>query len=377
MLLALMTYWVAHATGWWRLRWPAAAAADAAIVWLLVHNIPAEDPFHVTAAIAASLGLFVGSLGSFAIRTLLLRRDVIRFEVFQSGAALILGYGGAAYVARVSSLETVPFGLAGLMLGVGAYAVSFWRDATHLSRSNFYYFSTLAIALTIAGGSLALPVSWAASLWIIVAPACAWLGRRYSHATLTAHGSAYLIAASAASGLLALTGYALLGPVPVAWREVTPIALAVLVAAAVCSAITPLGVRTLRAANVVMSIAGRRPYLGVPRAIALAVFVLGLSGVAIAEAVVFPSGQPGIEGDWGIVATVRTIALALSAALMGLLARGDRVREAGWLVYPLLIATGMKILLEDFRHSEPSRLFVALIVYGGALIVAPRLASKR
>ena len=68
--------------------------------------------------------------------------------------------------------------------------------------------------------------------------------------------------------------------------------------------------------------------------------------------------------------------LSGAAVLMSGLARGDRVREAGWLVYPLFIAAGLKILVEDFRHSEPATLFVALVVYGSALILAPRLASK-
>jgi hypothetical protein len=125
-----------------------------------------------------------------------------------------------------------------------------------------------------------------------------------------------------------------------------------------------------------MSIAGRRTYLGVPRAIALAILVLGLSGIAVTWIVSAVSGPPSPERDAGIVATIRTITLAGAALLMALLARRDRVREAGWLIYPLLIAAGLKILLEDFRHSAPATLFVALVVYGSALIAAPRLASR-
>jgi hypothetical protein len=36
----------------------------------------------------------------------------------------------------------------------------------------------------------------------------------------------------------------------------------------------------------------------------------------------------------------------------------------------------VKLLFEDFRQSEPATLFIALIVYGSALIAGPRLASK-
>ena len=51
-----------------------------------------------------------------------------------------------------------------------------------------------------------------------------------------------------------------------------------------------------------------------------------------------------------------------------------RAFELGWLLYPVLIAGGLKLLAEDLRGSRASMLFVALAFYGAALIVAPRLA---
>src|SRR5437667_5488813 len=226
-----MTYWVADTDGWWRVRWPAALAADGTIVWLAMHSVPPQDSLQATLAVVAALALFLVSYGSFAVRMLVLGRDVIPFEIVQSGAALLVGYGGAAYIARASNLTTRPYGLVGLVFGACAYGVAFWRDASALSRKNFYYFSTVAIALVIAGGSLALSAPLAASVWIVLAPAGVLLGRRYSH-TLSGHGAAYLVAAAAASGLLAQAGYGLLGPAAWPWREVTPFALAALAAAA-------------------------------------------------------------------------------------------------------------------------------------------------
>jgi hypothetical protein len=52
----------------------------------------------------------------------------------------------------------------------------------------------------------------------------------------------------------------------------------------------------------------------------------------------------------------------------------SRALELGWLLYPVLVAGGLKLLAEDLRYSRASTLFVALALYGGALIVAPRLA---
>ena len=376
VLLAAMVYWVADVDRWWRVRWPAVLAADGAVLWLAIQSVPPQDSFRAVTAVLVALALFVASFAGSAVRVLILRKDVMPFDIVQSGAAFVVGYGGAAYIARASNLSTVQFGAAGLVLGGLLYDLAFWRVADALRGKNFYYISTMAIALVIAGGTLALQPFLAASLWIVLAPTAVWLGRRHSRATFSAHGAAYLAAAAVASGLVFQAGYGLLAQATWSWRSITPIALAALAAAAVCSAIAPLGVRTLRASNVVMAIAGRPTYLGAPRAIALAIFVLGLAGLAVNWIVAGLPGQPGPESHWGFVATIRTIMLAAAAVLMGLLARGDRVREASWLIYPLLIAAGLKILLEDFRHSEPGTLFIALIVYGSALIVVPRLASK-
>jgi hypothetical protein len=56
--------------------------------------------------------------------------------------------------------------------------------------------------------------------------------------------------------------------------------------------------------------------------------------------------------------------------------RSEHWREAGWLTYPLLVLTGLKILFVDFPQGRPSTLFVALGLYGAALIVTPRLMRR-
>ncbi len=373
VLLAVMIDWVGDARQWWHVRWLPALAADGMVVWLAIQNAPAPDGPQADAAVAVALTLFVGAFASFAARLLRRRQDVSRFEIFQSAAALVVGYGGAAYIARMSGLSTVSYGAAGLVLGACLYVVAFWRYS-NLTQSGVHYFSTMAIALVIAGGTLMLQPPLAAALWIVLAPAGMWLGRRDPPPTPSAHGAAYLVAAAAASGLLTLVGYGLLASAGLTWRTVAPVALATLAAAALCSAIAPMGVRTLRSTGVVVAIAGRRAYLGAPRAIALAVFVLGLSGVVVTWVVASLAGR---QGDWGLIATIRTATLAAATVFLALLARGDRMREAGWLIYPLLVMAGLKIVLEDLRLSEPGTLFVALILYGSALIVAPKLAAKR
>jgi hypothetical protein len=46
------------------------------------------------------------------------------------------------------------------------------------------------------------------------------------------------------------------------------------------------------------------------------------------------------------------------------------------LLYPLLAWGAVKLVVEDFSSSAPALLFVALALYGAALIVGPRMARR-
>jgi uncharacterized membrane protein AbrB (regulator of aidB expression) len=63
----------------------------------------------------------------------------------------------------------------------------------------------------------------------------------------------------------------------------------------------------------------------------------------------------------------------VATLLVAWVSRKARFREWGWLVYPLLIGVGLKMVVEDFKYSRPATLFIAMALYGAALIVAPRL----
>ncbi len=90
----------------------------------------------------------------------------------------------------------------------------------------------------------------------------------------------------------------------------------------------------------------------------------------VAPAMAALSGH-GIEA--GTLATERTAVLALGTLLVAWIGRHDRFREWSWLVYPLLVVTGLKMVAQDFGQSRPATLFIALALYGAALILAPRL----
>jgi predicted tellurium resistance membrane protein TerC len=69
--------------------------------------------------------------------------------------------------------------------------------------------------------------------------------------------------------------------------------------------------------------------------------------------------------------------LAVAALLIAWGARRGRFKEWAWLVYPLLVIIGLKMVVQDFKYSRPATLFIALALYGIALIVAPRLRRER
>jgi len=69
--------------------------------------------------------------------------------------------------------------------------------------------------------------------------------------------------------------------------------------------------------------------------------------------------------------------LVAGTLLLAWAGRRENWREAGWLAYPVLVATGFKVLLEDLPGGRPATLFVSFGLYGLALILVPRLRSPK
>jgi hypothetical protein len=79
----------------------------------------------------------------------------------------------------------------------------------------------------------------------------------------------------------------------------------------------------------------------------------------------------------GITATIKSLVLAVSTILLAWTRTAPGLTELSRLTYPLLIAGGLKILVEDLSTSRPATLFIALALYGAALILAPRVLKPR
>jgi hypothetical protein len=108
----------------------------------------------------------------------------------------------------------------------------------------------------------------------------------------------------------------------------------------------------------------------------LAVLAVGVDGLLAAAATALLGGGGDAGGDPGLLAATRSVILAATAVALAAAGRLPRLREAGWLVYPILAVGGLKLLADDFRHGRAVTLFIALAAYGTALLVVSRLTRK-
>jgi hypothetical protein len=361
--LGVATLWVGYVQDWVLLRWPVALVADLTVLALATGMSTHAPTYTAPVIIATQLLLLMGYLASIVVRTLVRGRDVVPFEIVQGSAALAVGFGGALYVAQATMFGRTMLVATGLVCGVACYAVAFAFVARRQGlRQNFYFYTSLALVLVLAGTGLLLaqaPLVWA--MLAVLASAAAW---RVGRVALSFHAAAYVIAAAFASGLLAWATTTWVGSMA-ALTPIPPPELLVLAALCFCWSIP------FKPAASTWGWYSRLPRLAIAAAFTwaaaagfVAVVVAGISRVA---------GAP----DAGAVATVRSVGLAVTAIAVASAARFDRFREAAWLLYPVLLAGAVKLIAEDLPHSRPATLFVALAFYGGALIAAPRIARTR
>jgi len=176
------------------------------------------------------------------------------------------------------------------------------------------------------------------------------------------HCAAYLLAASIVSGTLGYALRTLTASTDGPWIGPAGVMLVVLVAGALSAGFA----------------AARRNPTGDQVASALRLIVILVFFGAVSACVtgyVAPLVGGLADGSVarGVLATVTTVVLATATLLIAWIGRQARFREWSWLVYPLLVGIGLKMVGQDFKYSRPATLFIAMALYGTALIVAPRL----
>lgn len=365
VLLGVGTLWVAYGRDFRLLPWASAGAADLGILVVTVGVLSGRYELSFAAVLALLIAFFVLYVGSFAARTLVQGRQVGLFEVAQTALVVGPGYWGAIEVARRTAAGGWFLGTAGVILGLGAYGVAFAPAIRQERRRNFFFYTTLGLVLVLMGSPLILPGPATAVAWALLAVLAAFLSGRLSRVTLSLHSALYLLAAVAGSGLAAAAFQAFAAAPDHAWTPLTPWH-GVVLAALIAGVVVPVARTSERW--------GKLAHL--PPLLVLVLALGGLGGTLVALLTPLVAGEPGAGADAGALAALRTAVLAAAAVALAWAGRRERFREAAWLVYPVLVAAGLKLILEDFPHGRPLTLFPALALLGAALIAAARLSRR-
>lgn len=359
------TLWATYGRRWHGLRWPAALAADLAVL-TLVHlgSRPGGPPEAYTGlssgrSVLVALVLFVIYAASFAARTLARRRDVNVFEVFQTAAVLFVGYGGAVRLSNAAGTGEGTLGVAALVLSAAAYAAAFGfleRDAA--GGRNFLFFSSIGLVLALTGGGLLASGPALAFAWALFGLAAGVLGARFGRRSLVAHGAIYLVAACFPSGLLQDAVSAFSRP-DGATPARTGAAAASLVLVAAISWLLTLRWRGEDSAGASSRLA------------ALALLAVAAAGAGAAAVETLVAVLPA-----GSAVPARTAVLAAAAVGLAALRVRTGVEEAGWLAWGVLGGTALKLFAQDLPQGRPASLFAAFVLYGLALLAVSRLGRR-
>lgn len=352
--LAVAALWAGYVLDWRTLRWPAAALADALLLLLVVLAHEGKGGFTARVAIAVALTAFTLWVGSFAIRTLALGRSVIRFEAIQCAAILLIAIGGTGWLTPSHGALRTSLGAGLAILAAVLYGVAFaFLERRSEQASNFSFYATLAIVLGMYGTALLVSGRVLMLLWMIAGVTAAALSDRFQRGTLAYHAAALVIGAAFADGSLLSAMSALALP---RW---SPIPITALLAAAVAAGAYWLigrSDRELQARAIV------------PRTVLLVLLVILLGGLLVEGASrAFSLDAPAV------LAMLRTSVVSLAAIALAFAARHPRMRAATTLIYPILLLGGIRITIEDLRVGTPGTLFVSFVLYGTALLLAPRL----
>jgi len=204
-----------------------------------------------------------------------------------------------------------------------------------------------------------------AGFWMLscgCAAACCWTAKAFRLPTLGLHGAVYLLLGSAIASatsqpLLTLFG---IGSGPVEW----PVSISVLLAAAVSWAaiaeISPAGSGRWRNQISALLIAAQAAWITAGLAVYTALRIWRLAG-----------GDKDVPAD-----TLATAVLTGLSLWLGLASKRWGRPELMWLLCGFMALGGYKLVTRDFLNAHNLPLVVSLLLYGGALILLPRILRR-
>ena len=365
LILGMASLGVVYMRRWSGLQWLGAMGANGGVVLLAVLSSNEQWSVNPLASFALGVALWCAYLLSFAVHSHLKRHDPGIFEAAQATMVSAIAFGVAIQAARIDPTYLTIVGVAALVFGVVAYGLAFSPETRTARGPSFYFYSTLGLALVVGGSAVLVSPGKAAALWSLMAVGMAWLSGRQDRVSLSLQCTALLIAAGVGSGALGSTLHALAGDPVNAWPGLAALQLFVAAAAVLCLFI-----------HVAQRSERWGVMAGLPQLIVLVLSVWIVGGLMVIILAPFVAGVPDPTADLGRLAALRTTILAASAITLALSSRYKRWPEARWLAYPVLVAVGVKLLVEDFPNGRPVTLFMALALVGGALILVSKLMPR-
>ncbi|MEP7364690.1 MAG: hypothetical protein ABI972_15645 [Acidobacteriota bacterium] len=346
---------------WLSLRWMTAGAADLTVListmFVTMWTIPPPWAPSARLVLGAQIVLLTIYLASTVDRTILRGLSITGFETGQAALAFAVSIGGAFYLARSVNTSSLIIGLFCLLGGAACYAVSFTflEHRPHQGR-NFHTYSTFAILLISAGIFTVLPGAFRAAGWSILATLMMIIGILWNRTTLRVHAVVYLLLSVLSADLFVQAWARLIRESPLASQ---PIPAAYAWALAGVAVVYGLILRVKRR---------REPHWTDTIESAATAALLLLGGLAMLS-------------EWVSLLPFDTAPLrtaVLAGAALSLAEAGTRWQRAelGWLVFPVLALTGYKILVEEFQQGRSLSLVASLILFGGTLILLPRLRRQ-
>lgn len=358
---------------WLSERWLAATAADLAVLlatWLVTGERGLPEGYVAipyAALLAAQVALLSIYLSSTIVRTLLRGFTFTWFETAQCALAFLISVGGGLQLTSHDARVAPALALLALACAAACYLVSFLmldRGGEH--GRNFYTYSTFGFLLAVAGSRILLSGAAASVAWSLLAVAAIWVGGIFLRLTLKIHGCIFLLLALGASSALEQAVGLLLGSRT--WPGGAPWAIwSGALTAALCYAIG-----TRHAAAVTPSWSSRTLRILVAGTTVLLVAGISAGLLTYAYHLIF-----GAEATHAFCATLRTFVLSAAALLLAWAASHWVRPEFGRLVYPVMALGAYRMIGVDLHQDRTAALFLSLLIYGGALILLPKLIHAR
>jgi hypothetical protein len=369
--LGVTTVWLGYLCSWTGSRWPAAVFANALVLVLVLLALRATMPSGLphparAGVLLLALVLPAAYLVSFGMRTLSGRHEAGIFEILQSLGCLGTGLVGAILLRRAGGEGYALIGWPAVAVGAGSYAIAFAFVRRRQGRGlNFFYYAWLGLLLTLLGTALVVPSGGLPYLWSVLGIVAGVTGGHFDRWTLRLHCAAYLTGSVVVTGLPQVAFDTFFAPAARSWHNLRAPGLMAWLAAG-------SGYVLLVATQRRRTLAAWRR---LPRFLLALVVLTGAGSLLVSGLVTWLDARTASQAQ-SLVAVIRTIVLAATVILLAAGSRHSGLIELGWLVNPLLVVAGAKLLLEDLRSGTPITLGLSFACFGVALILAPRLRRR-